>query len=47
MQTGMMPAKLTHTLINIGLSQPPFRFSPPRGVSGDFEPTILIRDPFC
>ncbi|MDR2416111.1 MAG: hypothetical protein LBD75_05965 [Candidatus Peribacteria bacterium] len=35
MQTGMMPAKLTHTLINIGVSLL------------DKEKKMLIFDPFC
>ncbi|MDR0607527.1 MAG: hypothetical protein LBG52_04135 [Candidatus Peribacteria bacterium] len=35
MQTGMMPAKLTHTLINIGLA----KIASPK--------PLLIRDPFC
>ena len=52
MQVGMMPAKLTHTLINIGLSLPPFGFSPPRGEGaeggrGVGGRGVLIFDPFC
>lgn len=37
MQMGMMPAKLTHTLINLARTQS----------SGESDSRPLIRDPFC
>lgn len=43
MQIGMMPAKLTHTLINIGITTL-MKENPSKEVG---DSNILIRDPFC